>query len=535
MNTRRAEPLWLALRLWGLPFYVLEHTAGENVAKEGIAREDAAKGGATRTHVADDKAMPVVVLERNRVSHLNAQAQQCGVRVGMDGTTASVLSNCQALVRNPALESQILTQLAEALYAYTPYIRLHTTDSVPGMVLELSRCLKLFGGFEPLRVAIIRCVQKEGLDFAEGVAHTAEGAWLLSWEAGSQPTASEADATVCDREQFMTRLQEVPLSRLTAHTRAVEALHKTGFVSLGDVAKQVQQDGISSIKRRYGTAFAQMFCDIFAMDQRWGQLPLTVPAVASFTPKAQFIAEVDLEYPAAQVAALMPALEQLLQRLGHYLRKRQLQCQSLCWHLLDIYGNVDTVSVHSDQAQTQTDLLLTLTRIRLEHYTLPFEVDSLELHCPNPMPLQKRDGTLPLSGRHQGNPQSLAITTAKLKALLGEAAVFKVSYRDTHVPEDTNQCVPVAEQAEQTLPHCQRLALRPRWLFAAPKPIGERAEGLYWEGVLSVSAGPERIQTQWWAAPVARDYYVAQRDDGLRVWIFCDLHSQRWFVHGVFA
>jgi protein ImuB len=42
------------------------------------------------------------------------------------------------------------------------------------------------------------------------------------------------------------------------------------------------------------------------------------------------------------------------------------------------------------------------------------------------------------------------------------------------------------------------------------------------------------VQSHWWDTPCGRDYYVAQRTDHARLWIFFDVHKKAWFVHGVF-
>jgi len=49
--------------------------------------------------------------------------------------------------------------------------------------------------------------------------------------------------------------------------------------------------------------------------------------------------------------------------------------------------------------------------------------------------------------------------------------------------------------------------------------------------------GPERIESGWWDGKgVARDYYVARPpSQGIRLWVFQERQSKRWYVHGVFA
>jgi protein ImuB len=47
--------------------------------------------------------------------------------------------------------------------------------------------------------------------------------------------------------------------------------------------------------------------------------------------------------------------------------------------------------------------------------------------------------------------------------------------------------------------------------------------------------GPERIETGWWRdGCIRRDYYRVETTVGERFWLFRELHSGRWFVHGEF-
>lgn len=47
--------------------------------------------------------------------------------------------------------------------------------------------------------------------------------------------------------------------------------------------------------------------------------------------------------------------------------------------------------------------------------------------------------------------------------------------------------------------------------------------------------GPERLETGWWRGPsVRRDYYRVETATGDRWWLFRELTSGRWFLHGTF-
>jgi protein ImuB len=47
--------------------------------------------------------------------------------------------------------------------------------------------------------------------------------------------------------------------------------------------------------------------------------------------------------------------------------------------------------------------------------------------------------------------------------------------------------------------------------------------------------GPERIETGWWRSRlVRRDYYQVETIAGARYWLFRELASGSWFLHGKF-
>jgi protein ImuB len=53
---------------------------------------------------------------------------------------------------------------------------------------------------------------------------------------------------------------------------------------------------------------------------------------------------------------------------------------------------------------------------------------------------------------------------------------------------------------------------------------------------LILKEGPERIESGWWDGNgVARDYYVAYQPRGVKLWIFQERQSKRWYLHGMFA
>lgn len=506
--------LWLALRLRDLPLNALGLCSLESDAQTQPA---------------------LVVIEKQRVICANQTAQAAGVEYGMDTTSAQILSQCTAHPRDKTQEEQALAQLAERLYQFTPYIEHYTCTLKPdtGLLLELSRCLQLFSGLAALTQRIVASLQETIFAVSYGLAHSAMGAWLLSYQSNQPPAINGTE----NKTLFCAQLNSVPIAYLYDYPHAVDALHNTGFVTLGDIARQISAQSISSIKKRFGVDFTEMLCGIFLIEHNFQQSSLFDKPLAVHQPVELFCESIQFDYPVRQSDQLHQPAEYLLQKLSDYLRKRQLQCQKITWQLFDIYRNREELTVLCDNPQTHWRLLYDLTLIQLQQRQLPFEVDNLELHCPQPTAVQNRSQNLGFDHRRQsaGHSHSFAITAAKLKARLGESAVFKLSYRDSYIPEQTNARIALSDTSQQQLPAAHTTALRPSWLFDTPVQLEIRHDNLYWRGQLTLIAGPERIQGNWWSTPTARDYFVAQRHDHLRLWVFLDLHKNTWYAQGIFA
>jgi protein ImuB len=74
---------------------------------------------------------------------------------------------------------------------------------------------------------------------------------------------------------------------------------------------------------------------------------------------------------------------------------------------------------------------------------------------------------------------------------------------------------------------------RPLWLLDAPLPLPDMQRH---QSGLTLEEGPERIESGWWDGNgVARDYYVAHRARGEKLWVFQERQSKRWYLHGMFA
>ena len=482
--------------------------------------------------IENSQEQPVVVVEKKKVVHANALARQAGARIGMDVTTAQLLTSSIAVERQVEKELQALMDLSEQLYQFTPYIERYTSMKMAqlAILLEISTCLKLFSGASAMLHAITNFLTKENHRYCLGLAHSKEAAKFLSF-AGYSFSGDESSG------QLTEKLNTLPIRLLFDYPRILNSLSKTGFKTFGDLAKQINQKSFSSFRKRHGHEFADLLCDMYDVNQSDLQSSLFEKPREVFKSQEWFEEEIQFEYPVTLVDHLKPAMELLLQKLGDYLRKRQMECQHIEWTISDIYRSKDQVKVNSDTPQSHWELLYDLTVIQFEAKELPFEIDTIKLACLQMLPMKRQSNLLDFdqSRRKRASTQDFATVIAKLKARLGDDAVFKLSYRDSRVPELTNTIIALAEKSNQTLPDVYQKSIYPSWILPTPELMQERNQRLFWHGYVSPLVGPERVIGDWWSTPVARDYYLAQRHDHLRLWIYFDLYEKHWYVHGVFS
>ncbi len=133
----------------------------------------------------------------------------------------------------------------------------------------------------------------------------------------------------------------------------------------------------------------------------------------------------------------------------------------------------------------------------------------------------------------------------------GEKRVLVAHAVASHIPELSRGFRSVRERGaalnEKAGPTDMLFVDRPSILLEHPEPV----EVVYlqpdyppvrmeWRGnihPLRKGSGPERIITAWWGArrSSTRDYFKVQTDNGLWVWLFRELETARWFVHGLWT
>jgi len=334
--------------------------------------------------------------------------------------------------------------------------------------------------------------------------------------------ARDADPVLIeDLATLASRLALLPIACTAWDAESLQTLRAMGVASLGELMRLPR----SGLARRLSPAMVR------DLDIALARQPAPRRA---FVPRERFHERCDFETEIEHVAYLEKALEPLLERCARFLRKRQAGVQTLQLKLKHrevppTRVRLGLASITGERRRLTDVLCQKLCRLELKAPVRGMELMSGFLRGLPPSSLDAFAG-LARAGSRDSAPQLVE----RLRARLGEEAVYGVCLIPEHRPEAAWRRVselrwsaaPRGEEGMIDPGMADQDRPRPIWLLHEPLPLLE-------PGILQ---GPERIESGWWDGKgVARDYYVARQPHGIRLWVFQERQSKRWYVHGVFA
>jgi len=451
-----------------------------------------------------------VVVAQRLVIACDDTARGAGVIPGQSASTAQALLthyDAHIVERTPEKEDALLQRLMTWGYGLSPHLQRWQGNA---LMIEVGSCLTLHHGLEALLQRIHNEMSLRSLTVKMGVAETRTAASLLSH--------CEAHFA-CQPEQPLTeRLLPLPLSLLRDEfPTVVDRLEKAGirqFAQLLDIP-------LADIGKRCGIKFVDWLNQLLGRRQE---------TIIDYQPPTRFQDTLWFGFDIHNRQELHPAMKRLLTHFCHFLINTQLTSGVIEWHCLRPKGNKESFKVFSETAHRQSDIWLALSCLQLDNWTLPEGIEGLSLLANQ---LQE-DLPPPQDLFHTGTQQTSRHELAdRLRSRLGLQAVGYLDFRREHLPEDTV----IKTQSTHTMNRPDTIALgqRPFWLLPEPHPVHQEGKKLYWNGILEIIHGPERIEDCWWSNPTSRDYYIAQTPHKQPIWLYQDRHNRRWYVHGLFA
>lgn len=460
---------------------------------------------------------PSAVVAQGRVLIADAAAQRAGVTAGVGVSSARALLPALTLrPRDPARESAAVQAVACWAGRFTPRVSL-ADDTV---LLEIGRCLRLFGGLRALVATVADSAASLDLSVALAVAPTPLAAhWL----------ALSGVAVVCTAPARLGQhLDPLPVTLLPA--RAATALQGFGATTLG-AARRLPA---AALARRIGADAVRLLARAF------GELPDPRP---DFVFPEHFSMALPLPAAVEHAPVLVFAARRLVAALTGWLTARQAGVRTATLRLAHASGETALTLGFSEPIADAARIERVL-RERLDRLTLVAPVESLCLDAVEVTARPGHDGSL--FGDAGGERERMGALRERLGARLGEAQVVFPAVRNDHRPECATRYSAEPEASPLLSPLLSPLPPRPLWLLAAPESLREVAGRPYRGGRLELLAGPERIESGWWdegeggsengATDVRRDYFIARDAEGRALWIFRECRAPGgWFLHGFFS
>ncbi len=489
----------------------------------------------------DLRQRPVVLIAEHRVQGVNRAAAEHGIKPGAQRATALALAGDLLVAEaDPARDAAALRAVAYAALAFTPSVSGHDAQTV---LMEVQPSLRLFGGLPALQQHLRAALAPLGHHVQMAAAPTALGAALLAQWAPRGRGDLVLGPQATQLETLQALLDAAPVWLLGPGREHWEALQGMGLHTLADL-RALPRGGLA---RRFGAGLLD------DLDRALGQQPdprrwLTLPA--------QFDSRLELFSRAENTDQVLHAAAVLLARLVAWAQARRARVGAFTLRMLherQRQADVAPTELHVELAEPALDPahLQLLLRERLARVALAAPTLELQLQCRHLVAAPAPNAEL--FPTRASEAEGLTRLLERLRARLGDSQVLHLLPVADHRPERASRAVP-ATGGGANLPAATVAAAlaaansalplhRPTWLLPEPLPLAEAEDALpLLDGrPLQLLSGPERIETGWWDGDtVARDYFIAQAEDGSLVWVYhgrlgTPRGDANWFLQGRFA
>jgi protein ImuB len=460
------------------------------------------------------------------------------------------LAEAQALARDlqsapldPPADRRVLEQLAEACEQFTPCVAIEEGDAPESLLLDISNLEHLWGSETKLAARVRNFFTRRGYHVRLAVADTVGLAWALAHFA-KMTNEKPVSSFVIRHSSF----QNLPVESLRISPDTAALLRELGIETIGQLLA-LPRDGLA---QRFGDELLRR------LDQLTGAAREVIEPHRALAP---WKAVCSLEEPTADRAVIMHVFSQLVSRLTRRLATRDQGAVQLVCTLGSPGNHAMPFQIGLLEPTANPQQLLELIDLHLEQITLADEVDRVEIRATVVGRLGERQHEL-FESRWPTDSHQLALLANRLTSRLGSERVLRAELRASPVPERAVRYIPLTRRREgergrrgegetkKWRSSCRNLPLSPSPCL--PFLLHPQLQPLE---VVSVApdgppqfvwlnrrrqrvvyhAGPERIETLWWRGrSVRRDYYRIATEEGTHMWIYRDLTTAKWYLHGEF-
>lgn len=467
---------------------------------------------------------------------------------------------------DPIADSIALERIADRLQTeISPLVAIESLDQRPwaGQILlepdtlfcNLSGVTHLFDDEAGILAAVHRVLRHFGVVGKLAIADNAAAAWAHSHYHPDEDFIATGQAT---------DLHALPVNALRIETETKYTLDRLGIETIAALLR-LPRDGLA---KRLGDRIVKRIAEVC------GEIEVPLSFHHAEQQHRQTHA---LEYPTDDLEIVADRIDRLSGQIVASLTASRRGALRLGCRL-DLVDQAPLSTVVGLFAPTlDPQHLACLTNSSIESLRIKSPVTKITLSVLQSAPLRTGQSSLfseaDFAMDHDSvNDRSLARLVDALSGRLGRDAVLGIRLADNPLPEKAFRTYSLTDhrtrKALRRLPAKQRPPRETRASYRSPRPGDARRRPMCLlrkpipltvienkptnpaaafhtlpsfriEGRTHKPAffwGPERIETGWWDGPTSRrDYYRVETDQGALWWIFRELKSEKWFLHGRFV
>ncbi len=477
---------------------------------------------------------------------------------------------------NSSTDRRTLAAVAELTRRYAPIVGLDCMPLPDSLLLDITGCGPLFGGEAALAELLLRDLKLAGWNGRIAIADTIAAVWALTHTEHAAPEVRRSIQTLTSntsrrnatRAAENAQLYELPIQIIPPGMQQQEIARlpiAASRLPLKDL-QILAHLGIRSIAQLLSLPREDLPSRLsqVAVERVHQLLALTEESIVPLPESNPVAAVWSSEFPAKNSDDIRQVLQHLVENIAEQIERRRVACSVLISELTCASGNKLTLSAGVVKPTQSAELMFEVLSLRLETLPLTEPVSAISMSVQTvPIPVSRqRDLFSPTE--HIRPQEELATLIARLSNRMGPQSVSTARIQPDPRPEHTIVLDPVIANADSSdrapqsehilqrltehdpdaIKNSERTLPRPLRLLAPPQQIAgrddedrppERISVLGQQRRIVELHGPERIQTAWWTdKPCHRDYFRAITETGSQLWVYRDLQTGIWYLHGLF-
>ncbi len=409
---------------------------------------------------------PLALLEKHGAIRRIAALDEAAIRVGLHlhqplADALAVYPGLACAGAEPEAVAEALTALAYWAQRYTPA----TAPAAPcGLWLDITGCASLWGGEGALAEELIARLEERGIPAKAAIAPTFGAAYALAHHAKSYLIApprsvipESASALIRDRignlasesgaipdsarkarfrdddGGLAAMLAPLPVERLRISEATANVLRKLGLSTIGDVEKQPR----AGLARRFPDLLPQL-------DKAMGLAP---EAIEFLQPPTPFAERLRFAEPISAPEDLERVTHKLLHGLCVRLQTKRQGGKLFEASFFRADGGVETQSIKTALPVRDAERIFRLFREKLGLVDPGFGVDVVTVAAHHVEPLESQQANILRQVNSGPCGEELAVLIDALENRLGEGRVYRLSPRESYIPERAFKKAPPLDQS----------------------------------------------------------------------------------------